>query len=206
MAPRKLPTRPLPSPAPMRTATICLAILISIIGQLAGPLAKASAEAKNAPASVEAGQVSAQPLPNFHQVHPFLYRGGQPNNEGVEKLKAIGVKTVIDLRAETKATREEKAHLQKLGMHYIDLPMSNAAPTQAQVDTFLETVKQGKEKNEPVFVHCAHGSDRTGCMVGIWRVTEDGYSYDKAYKEMRQYYFGPQFTNLSQAVKKRASN
>jgi protein tyrosine/serine phosphatase len=69
----------------------------------------------------------------------------------------------------------------------------------------METVKEGQAKNEPVFVHCAHGSDRTGCMVGIWRVSEDGYSYDQAYKEMRKYYFGPQFTNLSQAVKKRAA-
>jgi protein-tyrosine phosphatase len=117
----------------------------------------------------------------------------------------MGVKTVIDLRAETAATRREKAQVEGLGMHYIILPMSDVAPSQKQVDTFIETVKDGHAKSEPVYVHCAHGSDRTGCMVGIWRVSQDGFSWDKAYKEMRQYYFGPQFTQLSGAVKKRAT-
>jgi protein-tyrosine phosphatase len=123
----------------------------------------------------------------------------------VEKLHSLGVKTVIDLRAETAATRAEKDQVEKLGMHYIMLPMSDAAPSQKQVDTLLDTVKEGQAKSEPVYVHCAHGSDRTGCMVGIWRVSQDGFSYDQAYKEMRQYYFGPKFTQLSAAVKKRAS-
>jgi protein tyrosine/serine phosphatase len=154
---------------------------------------------------VEEGKVQASvALPNFHQVHSYLYRGGQPNSEGMSKLKQMGVKTVIDLRAETPATRAEKAELEKLHIGYIDLPMSNASPTQKQVDTFMQTLKEGRDKNQPVFVHCAHGSDRTGCMVGIWRVVEDGYSYDQAYKEMRKYYFGPQFTKLSQAVKQRS--
>jgi hypothetical protein len=41
--------------------------------------------------------------------------------------------------------------------------------------------------------------------VGIWRVTEDGYSYPQAYTEMRKYWFGPQFKELSGAVQKRAN-
>ncbi len=40
-------------------------------------------------------------------------------------------------------------------------------------------------------------------LVGIWRVSEDGFTYDQAYKEMRRYYFGPQFKQLSGAVKAR---
>ncbi|MBL8086239.1 MAG: hypothetical protein JNN26_26655 [Candidatus Obscuribacter sp.] len=40
-----------------------------------------------------------------------------------------------------------------------------------------------------------------GC---IWRASEDGFTYDQAYKEMRRYYFGPQFKQLSGAVKARA--
>jgi len=145
------------------------------------------------------------PLPNFHEVHPFLYRGGQPDSEGLHKLDEMGIKTVIDLRAQSAATRGEKAKLEGLGIKYINLPMSDQAPTARQVDIFTKTVKEAKEKNEPLFLHCAHGSDRTGCLVGIWRVTEDGYSYEQAYKEMLKYYFGRQFTKLSAAVKSRAA-
>ncbi len=145
-------------------------------------------------------------LPNFHQVHPYLYRGGEPTIKGVHDLQQKGIKTLIDLRAETPVSRLEKAEAQKLGLEYINLPMSDKAPTDKQVQTFLETTRAARDKNAPVYVHCAHGSDRTGCLVGIWRVTEDNYSYDQAYKEMRKYWFGPKFINLSQAVQKRATH
>jgi len=183
------------------SAVLFLVLAIAPCTQNAG-LAQTAANRTSVESPVP--QVLPADLPNFHQVHPYLYRGGQPSDEGVEQLHKMGVKTVIDLRAETKSTRAEKAHLEKLGLRYIDLPMSDKAPTTKQVDTFMQMVKEGRDKNEPVFVHCAHGSDRTGCMVGIWRVSEDGYSYDKAYKEMRKYYFGPKFVQLSGAVKKRA--
>lgn len=144
-------------------------------------------------------------LPNFHTVHPFLYRGGEPSKKGLQQLKEKGVKTLIDLRASSAITRSEEATAHELGMKYINLPMSSKAPTEAQLATYFEAVRQGRDKNEPVFLHCAHGSDRTGCLVGIWRVTEDGYSYPQAYAEMRKYWFGPQFKELSGAVQKQAN-
>jgi len=143
-------------------------------------------------------------LPNFHKVHPYLYRGGEPTAAGVKKLQEKGVKTLIDLRASSFRTEAEQAQASKLDMQYINLPMSSRAPTQAQLTTFTRAVEEAQKKNEPVYVHCAHGSDRTGCLVGIWRVTHDGFSYNDAYKEMRLYYFGPQFKELSAAVRKRA--
>lgn len=145
-------------------------------------------------------------LPNFHQVHPYLYRGGEPTHTGLQKLKQMGVVTVIDLRGHPKKIRDEKSKAKQLGLRYINLPMSSKAPTQHQVRTFLKTVE--KAALDPtagaIFVHCAHGSDRTGCMVGIWRVTHDGLTFDEAYKEMRKYYFTPKFTQLSGAVQQYA--
>jgi protein-tyrosine phosphatase len=120
----------------------------------------------------------------------------------------MGVATIIDLRARTNSALQEKAWAERLGMQYINLPMDDHAPTPLQVATFLQAVEVAA-KAEPgerpaVFVHCQHGSDRTGCMVGIWRVTHDGFSYKKAYSEMRRYYFTPAFTMLSGAVKEYA--
>jgi len=142
-------------------------------------------------------------LPNFHVVHPYLYRGGEPTAAGLKLLGQKGVKTVIDLRAASFRTKAEAEQAQALGMKHINLPMSAKAPTASQQATFIAAVEEGQKSNEPVFVHCAHGSDRAGCMVGIWRVTHDGYTYADAYKEMRKYYFGPQFRELSGAVQKR---
>jgi protein tyrosine/serine phosphatase len=155
-------------------------------------------------------------LPNFHVVHSYLLRGGQPSSNGLKALKDMGVDAIVDLRAQSPLTREEAAQAAKLGMKYENLPMSNNAPTEKQVKTFLETVDNqaalAKESQasglnkypHSVFVHCAHGSDRTGCMVGIWRVSRDYWTFPQTYKEMRQYYFGPQYTELSKAVERRA--
>ena len=141
-------------------------------------------------------------VPNFHEVHPYLFRSGEPTEAGVQEIKSKGIETIIDLRAETDKSRAERAQAEKLGLKYIQLPMSSEPPTKKQVDTFMKEVRAARDKKSgPVVVHCAHGSDRTGCLIGIWRVTEDGYDYDKAYKEMRHYWFTPKFTKLSGAVK-----
>jgi protein tyrosine/serine phosphatase len=146
-------------------------------------------------------------LPNLHEVHPYLLRSGEPTEEGLRQLKQRGVKTIIDLRGGDKRV-QEKEWAKSLGLEYINLPMSSEPPTKAQVQTFMKKVRQARAnpENGSVLVHCAHGSDRTGCLVGIWRVTEDGWTYGDAYKEMRHYWFTPKFTKLSGAVKQYAES
>jgi protein tyrosine/serine phosphatase len=145
-------------------------------------------------------------LPNFHEVHPYLFRGGQPTPAGLNKLKEMGIATIIDLRGSPEQVYNEQKAAHALGMKCINLPMSSQPPTKKQVATFIKEVERAAsgKSNGPVFLHCAHGSDRTGCLVGIWRVTHDGMGYDDAYKEMRKYYFTPKFTKLSGAVKQYA--
>ncbi|HEY9717994.1 MAG TPA: dual specificity protein phosphatase family protein [Trichormus sp.] len=142
-------------------------------------------------------------LPNFHQVAPYLYRGGEPTEKGLAEAKKQGVETIFDLRGTGPDTKIEKEEAEKLGLRYFNLPMDSHAPSDEYVDKFLHAVEEAKAANSghAVYVHCQHGSDRTGCMVGVWRVTHDGWNYDKAYEEMRKYYFGPKFVNLSNTVR-----
>jgi|GEM_PF-826994 len=142
-------------------------------------------------------------LPNFHQVHPFLYRSGEPTRKGLDKLAEMGVKTIIDLRSKGEMDFNEAQEAEKRGLEYINLVMSDKAPTEKQVETMLKTIDQAKETGEPVLVHCAHGSDRTGSMIGIYRVTRDDWNFDDTYKEMRKYYFGPKYHQLRDAVRSR---
>ncbi len=155
-------------------------------------------------AAVSAPAKKVEDLPNFHVVHPHLWRGGEPSANGVRALKEKGVQTIIDLRAVTKKSRRERALAESLGMKYVQLPMSDKAPTVQQVKTFLALTDDAKKNGGRVFIHCQHGSDRCGSMVGIYRVTRDGWTYGQAYKEMRKYWFTPKFTQLSGAVKKYA--
>jgi protein tyrosine/serine phosphatase len=42
-------------------------------------------------------------------------------------------------------------------------------------------------------VHCAGGKHRTGVMTAVYRMANDGWSSDQAFKEMKSYKFGADF-------------
>ncbi len=42
--------------------------------------------------------------------------------------------------------------------------------------------------NHPLLVHCRNGVDRTGYMLGIYRIDEHGWSADRAAREMNRFW------------------
>ena len=108
----------------------------------------------------------------------------------------MGVRTVIDLRQEGEAADVPK------GVRYVRIPVSAFHANLVDTGAVLAAIESSPK---PVFVHCQHGADRTGCMLGIYRETQQGWDYDKTYKEMLNYGFKPHLVLLSGAVKKRAT-
>jgi protein tyrosine/serine phosphatase len=141
-------------------------------------------------------------LPNFHPVAPAIWRGAAPTDAGLKQLKTLGVKTIIDLRIAPKTVKKEGITARAMGFNFINLPMGADPPTQKEVATLLATLKQAPQS--PVYVHCQHGADRTGCMIGIYRVTQQGWTFPKAYAEMRHDGFNPRWVKLREAVQERA--
>ena len=123
-------------------------------------------------------------LPNLHQVTTNLYRGGQPTAEGMAQLKAMGVKTVLNLRAR----HSDLDELLGTGMKNGQLHMNPWHAEQEEVARFLKTVAD--TNNLPVFVHCQRGADRTGMMCAVYRVVVGGWSKQEAIREMTQGGFG----------------
>ena len=129
-------------------------------------------------------------IDNFAKVNDEYYRGGQPRDDDYADLAAIGVKTVINLTNDEDGRDEEKAMVEKFGMTYLHLPMSTRTPpTEHAIATFLAAV----EADGAVYVHCVGGRHRTGVMTAVYRMTKDGLSGDRAFKEMKQYKYGPDF-------------
>jgi protein tyrosine/serine phosphatase len=141
-------------------------------------------------------------LPNFHSVAPGIWRGAAPSAEGLRKLKARGIRTIIDLRIEKKGQKEEEATAKALGLTRLRIPMGSEAPTRKQVQLFFATLEGAG--SAPVFVHCQHGADRTGAMIGLWRVTHQGWDFETTWKEMRKYGFKPWYKDLKACVRKSA--
>ncbi|HEY3415835.1 MAG TPA: tyrosine-protein phosphatase [Armatimonadota bacterium] len=143
-------------------------------------------------------------IPNFHTVSDGIYRGAAPTKEGLAALKAMKVHTIIDLRISPPLAKAEKKIVTGMGMTWINIPMGKEAPTKKQVEPFLAAL--GKAPKEPVFVHCQYGADRTGCMIGIYRVQVQGWTFAQAWAEMRKYGFKPFLTEMKEAVRSRVSS
>ena len=149
-------------------------ILIAALGSYAGPASKLS------------GKLANIQIDNFGQINDNYFRGAQPSDRDYRDLATIGVKTVIDL---TRDGREDEASLvQRAGMKFYRIPMTTSdRPSDAAVSQFLKLVND--PANQPVYVHCQGGRHRTGVMTAVYRMTQDGWTADRAYSEMKQYRF-----------------
>ena len=138
-------------------------------------------------------------ISNLHVVAPGIVRGGQPTVDGLVKLKQAGVKTIINLRKEEVLTARESLVARKLGFTFYNIPLDVFnEPTARDIEHFVKLVNN--TNNQPVFVHCLHGQDRTGCMIAAYRIAVENWSASKAYEEMLFYGFRPEFANLTRAV------
>ena len=120
-------------------------------------------------------------LPNFGEVTPDLYRGGQPGADGLKALKKMGVSIVIDMRGSPSA--QEQRAVEELGMEYVSIPWHCPFPSDSTFAKFLKVIEQNPGKK--IFVHCRLGNDRTGMAIASYRMAEQGWSADEAMKEMK---------------------
>lgn len=144
-------------------------------------------------------------VPNFVQVGPGVYRSGQITT-------AEGWQHVLDV------AKVDAAHLHVIKLNYAaegrDLPpfgvdlWSLAIPPEdgdvlsvlaepsseslALVESLLEHAKPG----DAWLIHCSHGQDRTGLVIGRYRVQHDHWSRHQAFAEMLANHFHPELIGL----------
>jgi protein tyrosine/serine phosphatase len=147
-----------------------------------------AALASTAAASANLSQVR---IDNFGQVNDNYYRGAQPEGRDYTDLAAIGVKTLVSLASDD-AEPGERAMAERAGMRYFQIPMTtHQPPTDAQLAEFMRIVND--PANQPVYVHCVGGRHRTGVMTAAYRMSEEGWTADRAFKEMKDFKFGADF-------------
>jgi uncharacterized protein (TIGR01244 family) len=121
------------------------------------------------------------PINKFLQVNKDFCTGAQPRLEHFAKLKADGVKAVLNLRQPSEhRADDEKAAVEQAGMKYFNIPVVYANPTDAQADEFLRITDD--PANRPMFIHCT-AAIRVGAFWAIRRAVRDGLSPDAALEE-----------------------
>jgi protein tyrosine phosphatase (PTP) superfamily phosphohydrolase (DUF442 family) len=121
--------------------------------------------------------------PPIELVSPGVWRGPRPTYATLAQLRSLGVKTILDLEDTQSAINTERGWVGGLHMTFISEPMSGFwTPNDREVNQ-IEAIMADPSRR-PIFVHCQHGQDRTGLIVGLYRVFTEHWSPAKAYKEM----------------------
>lgn len=131
-----------------------------------------------------ATEVAAAGLNNCYKVSDDLYRGAQPTEEGIKGLQKLGVKTIVNLRS----FHSDGDEIADANVAYEHLYVKAWHPEEKEVVGFLKTVTD--KSKTPVFVHCQHGSDRTGTMCAVYRIAVQNWSKEDALEEMTTGPFG----------------
>jgi len=130
-------------------------------------------------------------IDNFGRVNTSYYRGGQPKGKDYADLASLGVKTIINLTSDD-AEANEQSMTESAGMKYVQIAMTtHETPSADKVTAFLKLVND--PASQPVFVHCVGGRHRTGVMTAAYRLSQDHWTAEKAFAEMKQYKFGADF-------------
>jgi protein tyrosine phosphatase (PTP) superfamily phosphohydrolase (DUF442 family) len=150
---------------------------------LAMTLAAKARESTNRPANW-AQKIEMAGIKNCFQVTTNLYRGAQPTAEGMAHLKAMGFKTVINLRA----WHSDQDRVAGTGLKSVRFETEPWRGDEEDVVRFLKVVAD--TNNLPAFVHCERGADRTGMMCAMYRIVVCGWTKQAAIAEMKDGGFG----------------
>jgi protein tyrosine phosphatase (PTP) superfamily phosphohydrolase (DUF442 family) len=164
---------------------------------VAWTVASNAQENTNRPANW-AQPVAVPGITNFYQVTTNLYRGAQPTAAGMKQLQAMGIKTVINLRA----FHSDKDEVVGTGLKSVRFETTPWHAEEEDVVGFLKMVAD--TNNLPVFVHCQRGADRTGTMCAMYRIVVCDWTKEEAIAEMKNggFAFSPVWRNLVTFIEK----
>lgn len=135
-------------------------------------------------------------LENFVEFAPGLFRGRQPDRAGLKRLAELGVKTIINLRS----SNNDELDMTGLGMRYVRIPINAFFTNDGQIVAFLRVATD--KDFLPAFVHCQHGSDRTGMMVAAYRICIQKWEREKAVGELSNFGFHTIYGNIRRRIER----
>lgn len=124
-----------------------------------------------------AERVPSKHLKNLYKLDDGVFRSEQPSRAGFEELRALGVKTIINLRS----SHKDDSKAEGLGLVLVRVPMTAGGFTEADIIAALKAIKDAAK---PVLLHCQRGADRSGVVSAMYRVVFQGWSKEEAVAEL----------------------
>lgn len=128
-------------------------------------------------------KVVSKHFKNLYAVNSLLFRSEQPSKKGFKEIELLGVKTILNLRR----LRDDTKKAKDFNFELVSYPIKTKALDEEDLFNVLAVIKNAEQ---PVLVHCWHGSDRTGTVVAAYRMVVENWSKERAIEEFKQDYLG----------------
>lgn len=133
-------------------------------------------------------------IPNLFAVDQRLniLRGGDPDTLGWVHLKDLGIERVIKLNTFAEGS-DRMAEALGMKVYRFPIPLWRQVlwrPKEKDLRAAVELMAAN------TYAHCEFGQDRTGILVGYFRVIKQGWSKAEAYEEMLDFGFHPALQGL----------
>lgn len=122
-------------------------------------------------------------LQNCYRVSDELYRCEQPTEKNISDLRALGIRSILNLRR----YNTDPVTLEHAGFKLL---LQRMEADDLTVDDLVTGLRLLRDAPKPVLVHCWHGSDRTGSIVAAYRVVFQNWTPEAAVDEFRHGGFG----------------
>ena len=111
---------------------------------------------------------------NMHQIAPGVYRSNQPTHGRFVKLRAMGIRSILNLRGEGGAAHYlvEEESCNRLGLALVNVAMqARSAPARADIETMIRAFRAVEK---PFVMHCKSGADRAGFASAVYLLVIEG--------------------------------
>jgi hypothetical protein len=137
-------------------------------------------------------------LPESERAGGTVYRGSTLSLDNVTYLSTLGIRKIIDLEVmpwhtgpEEKFVRQADASLpQDKSITLVKYALSPIwTPDDDKINDIMKEISTSVDAHQSVYVHCALGRDRTGMVIALHRVINEGWAPADAYQEWEAHGF-----------------
>ncbi len=117
---------------------------------------------------------------NQSQIAPGVWRSNHPTHKRFARMKAMGIKSVLNLRGAAGAAHylTEKESCAELGLTLVDVSLN--ARIAAPASDILDVIDAFRTIEKPFVMHCKSGADRAGFASAIYMMVIDGRPVSEA--------------------------